>query len=147
MNLPIGIMAFIALGATLDSPTTKTKRTVDYAGTALLALLLSTAVILSGREGGELPVDTAGLLAGGALAVAALIGFVLVERRAAEPILPLALFRNPTFLVVSAVGFMVGMAMFGTITFMPLFLQVVKDVNPTASGLFLQPMMGVLLGS
>ena len=82
------------------------------------------------------------LMAGLALA---LLAFVLVERRAAAPILPLPLFRINTFLVVNGVGFLVGFAMFGTITFLPLFLQVVKGVSPTGSGLFLVPMMGGLI--
>ncbi len=77
--------------------------------------------------------------------VLALVGFVAVERRAAEPILPMSLFRNNTFLVINAVGFLVGTAMFGTITFLPLFLQIVKGVTPTMSGLFLLPMMGGLI--
>jgi MFS family permease len=70
---------------------------------------------------------------------------VAVERRAAEPILPLGLFRTNSFVVVNAVGLLIGMGMFGTITFLPLFLQVVKGVSPTTSGLFLVPMMGGLI--
>ena len=66
-------------------------------------------------------------------------------RCAEEPILPMSLFANNTFLVVNFVGLMVGMAMFGTITFLPFFLQVVKGVSPTSSGLFLVPMMGGLI--
>ena len=70
---------------------------------------------------------------------------MLVERRAAEPILPLSLFRNRTFAVTSAVGFIVGFALFGAITFLPLYLQVTKGSSPTRSGLELTPLMGGLL--
>jgi predicted MFS family arabinose efflux permease len=74
--------------------------------------------------------------------------FLLVEARAAEPILPLALFRNHTFAVTSAVGFIVGFALFGAVTYLPLYLQVTKGASPTASGLQLTPLMaGVLITS
>lgn len=76
------------------------------------------------------------------------VAFVLVERRAAEPVIPLSLFRNRTFSAAAAIGFVVGFAMFGAITFLPLFLQVVKGVAATSSGLQLLPMMaGLLLAS
>ena len=70
-----------------------------------------------------------------------LVLFPLVEARAAEPILPLALFRNRTFVVTSAVGFIIGLALFGAVTFLPLYLQVVKGHSPTVSGLLITPMM------
>ncbi|MGR3494827.1 MDR family MFS transporter [Citreimonas sp.] len=146
-NLPVGLTAFVALALTLKRQAPRARARVDYAGAALLAIFLSDAVLLSGARGVSLPGGDAVLVGGVVLALCALAGFIAVERRAAEPILPLALFRNPTFLVVNAVGFLVGMAMFGTITFMPLFLQVVKDVDATTSGLFLLPMMGGLLGT
>jgi Major Facilitator Superfamily len=80
--------------------------------------------------------------------VVLLVAFAFVERRAAEPILPLDLFRNRTFSVTSAVGFVVGFALFGGITYLPLYLQIVKAHSPTESGLLLTPMMaGVLVTS
>ena len=77
--------------------------------------------------------------------VAALAGFIHVERRAAEPILPLRLFRNRIFVVSCSVGFIVGLAMFGAVTYMPLYLQVVKGVSPSTAGLQLTPMMAGML--
>src|SRR5437762_204914 len=74
-----------------------------------------------------------------------LVLFPLAERRASEPILPLSLFRNRIFVVSSAVGFIIGIALFGSITFLPLFLQIVRGRNPTSSGLQLTPMMAGLL--
>ncbi|AZQ66159.1 MFS transporter [Silicimonas algicola] len=144
VNLPFGVLAFVLLGMALDSPP-RVQRSIDYAGAALLAAVLSSAVLLSNMGGTVLPwasVEMAGLMSAFVLA---LVGFVAVERRAAEPILPMSLFRNNTFLVINAVGFLVGTAMFGTITFLPLFLQIVKGVTPTVSGLFLLPMMGGLI--
>ena len=82
------------------------------------------------------------------LGVVLLAFFVLAERRAAEPILPLALFRNRTFAVTSAIGFIIGLALFGSVTYMPLYLQIVKGHSATESGLLLTPMMaGVLITS
>jgi predicted MFS family arabinose efflux permease len=77
--------------------------------------------------------------------VALLVAFLFVEHDAQEPILPLELFRNPTFAVTSAIGFIIGLALFGSVTYLPVFLQVVKGKSPTASGLQLTPMMAGLL--
>ena len=88
------------------------------------------------------------MLAAVVLGVLLLGAFLVVERRAAEPILPLSLFRNRVVAVAGAVGFVVGVALFGSVTFMPLYLQVVKGHTPTASGLLMTPMMaGVLIAS
>lgn len=145
VNLPVGALAFVVIGAALPRRTERQERRVDYAGAALLATLLASVVLLpnaAGEGAGWASPQVGALAALGALSLA---GFVLIEGRAEEPILPLGLFRNNTFLVVNAVGFLVGMGMFGTITFLPLFLQVVKGVSPTNSGLFLVPMMGGLI--
>ncbi len=144
VNLPVGLLAFVVLGIALESRKTERKK-IDYAGGALLALILSLSVIVSNTGGSLLPWASFEMAGLGLLSAAAVVGFVAVERRAVEPILPMSLFRNNTFLVVNAVGFLVGTAMFGTLTFMPLFLQVVKHVSPTASGLLLLPMMGGLI--
>ncbi|CUH78154.1 MDR family MFS transporter [Tropicibacter naphthalenivorans] len=141
VNLPVGAIAFVVLGMALPKRLNREKQRIDYLGAALLASLLATIVLIPNADQlGEGALS--GLLVIGLMA---LLGFIQAERRAAEPILPMSLFRNNTFLVVNFVGFMVGMAMFGTITFLPLFLQIVKGVSPTSSGLFLVPMMGGLL--
>ena len=76
------------------------------------------------------------------------VGFVVAERFAREPLVPLGLFRNRVFAVASAVGFIVGMALFGSVTYLPLYLQVVKGAGPTESGLQMLPLMaGVLIAS
>ena len=80
-----------------------------------------------------------------ALGVVLLVGFVFAERRAAEPILPLELFRNRIFTVCAAIGFIIGFALFGSVTYLPIFLQIVKGRSPTSSGLQLTPMMAGLL--
>ena len=82
------------------------------------------------------------------LGVVLLTLFVFAERRAAEPILPMALFKNRTFSVTGAIGFIVGLALFGSVTYLPLYLQIVKGNSATESGLLLTPMMaGVLITS
>jgi predicted MFS family arabinose efflux permease len=85
-----------------------------------------------------------------ALAVASLLlltAFVFVERRATEPIIPLKLFRSSVFRIASALGFLIGLAMFGAIIFIPLFLQLVYGVSPTSSGLRMLPLMAGLLAA
>lgn len=147
VNFPIGLLAFVILGVALESPTTRNSRKLDFAGAGLLAAILSVAVLGSNLGGTVLPWGSPEFLGLLGLGMAAVAGFVLVERRAEEPILPLGLFRNNTFLVVNSVGFMVGVAMFGTITFIPLYLQIVQGVSPAVSGLFLTPMMAGLIAS
>ncbi|MGP6087366.1 MDR family MFS transporter [Antarctobacter jejuensis] len=144
VNLPVGVAAFVVLNRALPTPVERSRKPVDYLGAVLLAALLGSIVLLpnAGSAYGWGSAEAAGLIVFVALALA---GFVQTERRAKEPILPLSLFRNNTFLVVNAVGFLVGMGMFGTITFLPLLLQMVKEVSPTTSGLFLVPMMGGLI--
>ncbi|MDO6730887.1 MDR family MFS transporter [Marinovum sp. 2_MG-2023] len=146
-NFPIGLLALVVLHAAL--PDLKRNRAVklDIAGAILLAVLLSVAVLVSNLGGSVLAWGSAEMLGMIGLGLAALAGFIVVESRAAEPVLPLSLFRNNTFLVVNTVGFMVGVAMFSTITFMPLYLQVVQGVTPAVSGLFLTPMMVGLIAS
>src|SRR6185436_11102140 len=118
---------------------------VDYLGALLLAVALAAIVLATDLGGTTYPWGSApivAILAGGVLA---LVLFVVVERRAAEPVLPLHLFRNRVFAVSGAVGLIVGFALFGAVTFLPLFLQVVRGQSPTASGLQLVPMMGGML--
>ncbi|QDC08899.1 MFS transporter [Oceanicola sp. D3] len=147
VNFPVGLLAFVVLGFALETPVRESRAKLDFAGAGLLATVLSVAVLGSNLGGTVLPWDSPAFLGLVALGVAAGAGFVIAERRAEEPILPLGLFRNNTFLVVNAVGFMVGVAMFGTITFIPLYLQVVQGVSPAVSGLFLTPMMAGLIAS
>ncbi|WP_323766324.1 MDR family MFS transporter [Marinovum sp.] len=146
-NFPVGLLALAVLHAALPNVKRDSAVKLDMAGAFLLATLLSVAVLVSNLGGAVLPWGSLELIGLAGLGLAALAGFIAVERRAEEPILPLSLFRNNTFLVVNSVGFMVGVAMFGTITFLPLYLQVVQGVSPAVSGLFLTPMMAGLIAS
>lgn len=145
VNFPVGLAAFVILGIALPRRSDRSRKSVDYAGGALLATFLAALVLISNTAGTVFAWSSVQTLSLALIALAAVVMFVRVERRAEEPILPMSLFANNTFLVVNFVGLMVGMAMFGTITFLPFFLQVVKGISPTSSGLFLVPMMGGLL--
>jgi len=145
INLPVGVIALAVLAATLPATAKRAAHRIDYAGAGLLAAVLS-AITLSTDLGGATYPWSSPIIVG--LIVVALLAFVLflvVEGRAAEPVLPLRLFRNRTFATAVGVGAIVGFAMFGSVTYMPLFLQVVTGSSPTGSGLQLVPMMGGML--
>ncbi|MGA5702061.1 MDR family MFS transporter [Peterkaempfera bronchialis] len=147
INLPVGVVALFVAAAVLKIDQRKQKHTIDWAGAALLvggvtALLLVTS--WSGTANGWTSATTLLLGVGGVLA---LVLFALVERRAAEPIMPPHLFRDHTFSLTSGIGFVVGLAMFGAIIYLPIYLQVVRGDSPTGSGLRMIPMMIGLLAA
>ncbi|MEZ0092221.1 MDR family MFS transporter [Streptacidiphilus sp. EB129] len=146
VNLPLGALAVFVISAVLRLPRTRTHHVIDYAGAALLGAAV-TAVILLTTWGGSTYGWGSTPILGLAAAAAVLTGlFVLVERRAAEPVLPLALFRNPVFSVANAIGFLIGAVMFGVIIYIPLYLQTVHGASPTSSGLQLLPLIcGMLI--
>jgi len=148
INLPVGALALLVVAAVLPRIEAGAKPRIDYAGIILLATI-STAVVLVTSLGGTTWGWSSGpVYALVALAVAALVAFVVVERRTPESVLPLHLFRSRVFSVAAVIGFAVGFAMFGAITYLPLYLQTVKGSTPTASGLEMTPMMlGLLLTS
>ncbi|MEQ8447568.1 MAG: MDR family MFS transporter [Pelagibacterium sp.] len=147
VNIPVGIIAFAVIAIAFESRVKSHKRKIDYAGAALLTTALSALVIYTSIGGTILPWLAPEALILPAIGVVALVAFLFVELRAAEPILPLYLFRNNAFLVSNAVGFIVGTAMFGTITYMPSYLLIVQGFAPTQAGLALLPMMIGLIGS
>ena len=148
INLPIGVIAFTVISATFRASGERIKRKIDYLGAALLAGGLSAIVLFTSLGGTTYAWGSPELIALICVGVVLLVAFVFVERRASEPILPLELFRNRVFSVSSAVGFIVGLALFGAVSFLPLYLQIVKGHSPTVSGLLMTPMMaGVLITS
>ena len=148
VNVPIGIVAFVVLQVVLHAPETRLHRAIDYTGMALLAGGLTSIVLYTSLGGDTYGWWSAPMLVLLGLSVAATAGFILAERRASEPILPLSLFRNRIFTVSSVIGFIVGVSLFGSVTYIPLYLQIVKGASPTQSGLEMLPLMaGVLLTS
>jgi len=140
INLPFGAvaMALIATGL-VDRPRDGRRPVIDYAGLAaftagVTALLLG--VLEAGRVTSWTGLDVAGPFA---VAIAALAVFLVIERRAAEPIVPLRLFGRRMVLAAAVTGFLAGMAMFGAISFVPLYLQVVSDMSATTAGVVLIP--------
>jgi EmrB/QacA subfamily drug resistance transporter len=145
VNLPIGVLAFGVLAVTLPSRRDEVHHRIDYLGAAVLAAALSVIVLLSTLGGTSYPWGSPTIIGLGVLAVVLVVAFVFLERRAAEPVLPPRLFRNRVFSVTSAIGLVVGFALFGSVTYLPLFLQVVLGASPTGSGLQILPLMGGLL--
>jgi EmrB/QacA subfamily drug resistance transporter len=145
VNLPLGALAFFVLAATLPTAAERVHHVIDYTGTALLAAGLSAIVLTASLGGVSYPWGSALIVGLAITGVVLLTVFVFAERRAREPVLPPRLLANPVFSVTSAVGFVVGFALFGAVTYLPLFLQVVKGASPTGSGLQLLPLMAGLL--
>ncbi len=148
INLPIGVLAFGVLAATLPAVTEQVKHRVDYVGAGLLAAGLSALVLMCTLGGTSYAWGSAFIIFLAVLSVTLIAAFVVYERRAPEPVLPPRLFRNRVFSVTSGVGFVVGFALFGSVTYLPLFLQVVNRASPTGSGLQILPLMlGLLITS
>jgi EmrB/QacA subfamily drug resistance transporter len=145
VNLPLGIVALAVISAVLKSPAQKTHHQIDYLGAALLTAAVTCIVLLTTWGGTTYAWASPTIIGMAVAALVAAIGFVVVEGRAAEPVIPLALFRKRVFTVSSSVGFIVGFALFGVITYLPQYQQVVRGASATASGLQLFPLMGGLL--
>lgn len=145
INLPLGLLALVVLGLALPTSEQTGKARMDLSGTLLLALLLVCVVLVASLGGHTLAWSSLEIMAMSIVAAMALLGLVVVERRAREAILPPALFQNRIFLVCSAVAFIVGFALFGAVTFMPLYLQVVLGSSPAQAGMQMTPMMGGVL--
>jgi EmrB/QacA subfamily drug resistance transporter len=145
VNLPVGVVAWFVIAAVFHSRAQRIEHKIDYLGAGLLASGLTCIVLFTSLGGTTFSWHSTEIVALIVLGVVLLVLFALAERRAAEPILPLELFRNRTFSVCAAIGFIIGLALFGAVTYLPLFLQIVKGRSPTSSGLQLTPMMAGLL--
>ena len=147
INLPLGAVALGVIAFVFTSAAERTRPAIDVGGAVLMAVMLTALVMFTSLGGHSFAWTSPIILGLIALTLAALAGFVAVERLAAEPILPLGLFTNATFVIASTASFIVGLAMFGSVTYLPVYLQVVKGVSPATAGLLLTPMMGGLLAS
>ncbi|MFF3915680.1 DHA2 family efflux MFS transporter permease subunit [Streptomyces sp. NPDC001852] len=148
VNLPVGVVALAVIATALQIPRRTAHHVIDYLGTVLIASVATCLVLVASLGGttwawGSTPITG---LAG--LGVLLAVAFVAVERRAAEPVLPLKLFGIRTFTLAAVISFIVGFAMFGAMTYLPTFLQVVHGISPTLSGVHMLPMVvGLLLSS
>ncbi len=149
VNLPVGVVAWLIVARNLRLPHTPTRHRVDLLGAFLL--VAGTSALLFVMQWGGRPGWPwgGGRIVGLAVAgVLLLVAFLFVEYRAAEPILPLRLFRNRTFNLVNGATFAIGAGMFGAILYLPLYLQFVRGFSATRAGLLMLPLMvGVLSAS
>ncbi|MGH3182848.1 MAG: DHA2 family efflux MFS transporter permease subunit, partial [Streptosporangiaceae bacterium] len=145
VNLPFGAVALVVTAIVLPGTLARVQHVIDYLGTILLAAAATSLVLLTTLGGTTYRWASPQIIIMAVAGVVFIVAFVLVERRAAEPVLPLRLFANRVFSVSSAVGFVVGFAMFGAITYLPQYMQVVRGASPIDSGLELLPLMAGLL--
>lgn len=145
VNIPLGAIAFALLVVRLRLPKYRAEHRIDWFGVLLLTIGITALVLITTWAGTKYAWGSSQILGLGALSIVTLVAFSLLERRSPEPILPLGVFANRNFSLVTGIGFLVGFAMFGAIAFLPLFMQTVQGASATNSGLLLLPMMGGLL--
>lgn len=145
VNLPIGVVALVVIAAALHIPASRARHTIDYLGTFLIASVATCLVLVASLGGTTWDWGSPQIVGLAVLGVVLGVWFVAVERTAAEPVIPLKLFRIRTFTLSAVISFVVGFAMFGAMTYLPTFLQVVQGVSPTMSGVHMLPMVAGLL--
>ncbi|MCZ7440182.1 MDR family MFS transporter [Micromonospora sp. WMMC241] len=149
INVPLAILAIVVCWHVMRLvPFQRREHTVDWIGAALLVAGVS-CLLLALSWGGNSYAWGSAVIVGLFVAGAALgVAFLFQEARTREPILPLRLFRSRTFALANSAGFVLGLVMFGSIIFIPLYLQIVKGASPTRSGLLMLPMMaGIIVTS
>jgi EmrB/QacA subfamily drug resistance transporter len=147
VNLPIGIAALVITSRVLRLPHRRAAGSVDYLGAALLVAGVTSLLLVAAMGGHILPWRSTMLVGLTVAGVVLTALFVVRQVTAASPIIPLRLFRSRTFTVVSAGGFIVGATMFGSIVFLPVFLQVVTGASATHAGLLMTPLMGGMIAA
>jgi EmrB/QacA subfamily drug resistance transporter len=148
INLPIGALALVGFMVGFKPTGKRKSAAIDFAGVVTLTVALSALVLVTALGGRDIAWDSAAAIGLIALCIASTVAFIVAENRAAEPILPPTLFRLNVFVVTSLLAVFTGAMMLGSITFLPLFLQMAKGVSPTVSGLQLIPLtIGILSGS
>jgi Na+/melibiose symporter-like transporter len=145
VNLPLGVAAFAVIARTFHAQRSEKKPVIDYPGAALLAGGLTSVVLYTSLGGTTYPWGAPGMIALVAGGYVLLIAFVFVEHRATDPVLPPSLFRNRVFATACAISFAIGLALFGSVTYIPIHLQVAKGHTATESGLLMTPMMAGML--
>ncbi|MBL1076779.1 MFS transporter [Nocardia sp. 2] len=141
INVPIGIAAMIVAFRYLSIPTHRPKTKPDYLGVVLMSTATTLLILLTDWGGKRYAWDSPTILTMIAALVLVVGVFIVVESRAEEPMLPLWLFRNRTFVLTSAIGLVVGLVMFAAVAFIPTYLQMATGASASVSGLLLIPMM------
>jgi EmrB/QacA subfamily drug resistance transporter len=145
VGVPFAVVALVLLQRTLHLPVTKREVHIDYLGAALLSAAVSALLIwvtLAGNSFAWASIETVFFVGGGVLAI---VAFLITELRAAEPIVPLRLFRDRTTTLAIVASVATGVAMFGSTVFLGQYLQISRGYSPTAAGLLTIPMVGGLL--
>jgi EmrB/QacA subfamily drug resistance transporter len=146
MNIPLGILAIASAVVFLRLPkAAQSKPRLDFAGMGLLAIASTCLVLVTTWGGTTYDWDSAVIISLIAATVVAAVAFVLVERKAVEPIMPLKLFKDRNFNLTTIAGLIIGIAMFGALAYLPTYLQMVTGANATEAGLLMIPMMAALL--
>jgi EmrB/QacA subfamily drug resistance transporter len=141
VNVPLGGVALLVTGLGMHLHTPHIKAKIDYLGALLLTVGIVALTLVASWGGTEYPWASTQIIGLAVLSIVTLIGFVYVEGRVPEPILPLRLFRNRNFTLAQILSFLVGAAMFGAVNFLPQYMQDVRGASATASGLLLLPLM------
>ncbi|MBO0512571.1 MDR family MFS transporter [Streptomyces beijiangensis] len=141
INLPLGAVALAMVTAVLHLPKKRGRGRIDYLGTALLTVGIVSIVLVTTWGGSQYEWGSAIIMELIFLGVASIVGFLFWETKAAEPVVPLHIFRSRNFSVMSVIGFMTGFVMFGAMLFLPLYQQSVQSASATNSGLLLMPML------
>ncbi|MGW6783730.1 MDR family MFS transporter [Streptomyces sp. NPDC054987] len=143
INLPLGAVALAMVTAVLHLPKAAERQRpkIDYLGAALLTVAITSTVLVTTWGGNEYAWASAQILGLAGVGVLSTAAFLYVETRAAEPVMPLHIFRSRNFTLMSVIGFLVGFAMFGGVLYLPLFQQSVQGASATNSGLLLLPML------
>ncbi|WP_210584874.1 MFS transporter [Streptomyces sp. GESEQ-35] len=142
INVPFGLVTMAVVAVVLKLPKPQVKPRLDVLGSLLLAAASTCLVLLTSWGGTEYAWDSRVIIGLGAGAGAAALLFVVAEHFAAEPLIPLRLFKDSVFNVTGLVGLVVGVALFGAASYLPTFLQMVDGASATESGLLMLPMMG-----
>ncbi|TGN84107.1 DHA2 family efflux MFS transporter permease subunit [Streptomyces griseoluteus] len=145
INLPLGAVALALVSAVLHLPKKRAKAGIDYLGVVLLTVGITAIVLVTTWGGTEYAWTSARIMELIALGVVSLVGFVFWQTKAAEPVLPLHIFKSLNFTLMSLIGFVTGFVMFGATLFLPLYQQAVQGASATNSGLLLLPMLGAML--
>jgi EmrB/QacA subfamily drug resistance transporter len=146
VNLPLGAAALVISATAIKLPRKRVKVRFDYLGTALMAVAVTSLILVCTWGGTEYDWTSPTILWLGALTIASAVLFCVVESRAAEPLIPLRMLRNPVFSIATLIGMIaIGLGMFAVIGYMPTYLQMVYGYSATESGLLLIPMIAGLL--
>lgn len=147
INVPFGLVTLAVISVVLKLPKQRVRARLDVLGALLLALASTCLVLLTSWGGTEYDWGSRQILGLGAGAAVATALFLVAEHYAAEPLIPLRLFRDSVFNITGLVGLVIGIALFGAASYLPTFLQMVDGATATESGLLMLPMMGGIVGA